>query len=108
MTGRRRIEVRRPPPPPAPTLHAALDAERARYFASLGGFTAHVGARTAIEDLRGGDARWFAQHGAAVALARPDFAVFGTAPALNGVTARARRGAARAPIIAAFRPGGGR
>jgi hypothetical protein len=54
MTGRRRIDVRRAPPPPAPTLHAALDAESARYFASLGGFTAHVGARTAIEDLRGG------------------------------------------------------
>jgi flavoprotein hydroxylase len=66
---------------------AALDAEHARYFASLGGFTAHVGAHAPIEDSRGGYARWFAQHGAGVALVRPDFAVFGIAPALDGANA---------------------
>jgi flavoprotein hydroxylase len=72
---------------PAGDPAAALGAERARYFASLGGFTAHVGARAPIEDLRGGYARWFAQHGVALALVRPDFAVFGTAPALDGALA---------------------
>jgi 2-polyprenyl-6-methoxyphenol hydroxylase-like FAD-dependent oxidoreductase len=66
---------------------AALDAESARFFASLRGITAHVGAGAPIEDLRGGYARWFAQHGAAVALVRPDFAVFGSAPALGGASA---------------------
>jgi 3-(3-hydroxy-phenyl)propionate hydroxylase len=67
---------------PAGDPAAELGAERARWFASLGGFTAHVGADAAIADVAGGYARWFAAHGAAVALVRPDFAVFGTAPAL--------------------------
>jgi flavoprotein hydroxylase len=72
---------------PAGDPAAALDAESARYLASLGGFTAHVGARAPIEDLRGGYARWFAQHGTALALVRPDFAVFGTAHAPDGAPA---------------------
>jgi 3-(3-hydroxy-phenyl)propionate hydroxylase len=66
---------------------AALDAADARYFASLGGFTAHVGATAPIEDLRGGYARWFGQYGVELALVRPDFAVFGTAPTLAGAPA---------------------
>jgi flavoprotein hydroxylase len=65
----------------------ALDAESARFFASLPGLTAHVGRGAPIEDLRGGYARWFAEHGAAVALVRPDFAVFGTASSLDGASA---------------------
>jgi 2-polyprenyl-6-methoxyphenol hydroxylase-like FAD-dependent oxidoreductase len=65
----------------------ALDPESARFFASLGGIGAHVGERAPIEDLRGGYARWFSEHGAAVALVRPDFAVFGTAPSLDGASA---------------------
>jgi 2-polyprenyl-6-methoxyphenol hydroxylase-like FAD-dependent oxidoreductase len=64
---------------------SALDEAALRGFEQLGGFTAHVGG--AIEDLRGGYARWFAERGAAVALVRPDFAVFGTAPALAGAGA---------------------
>jgi hypothetical protein len=64
-----------------------LDADDARFFAALGGFTAHVGASAPIEDLRGGYARWFAEHDAAVALVRPDFAVFGTAGSLQGAPA---------------------
>ena len=36
-----------------------------------------------VEDLNGGYARWFAKHGAAVALVRPDFAVFGAAAKLE-------------------------
>ena len=65
----------------------ALGAASARFFASLGGFTAHVGRGAPIEDLRGGYARWFAERGAAVALVRPDFAVFGSAPSLDGAPA---------------------
>jgi 2-polyprenyl-6-methoxyphenol hydroxylase-like FAD-dependent oxidoreductase len=72
---------------PAGDPAAALDAGSARYLALLGGFTAHVGARAPIEDLRGGYARWFAQHGVGLALVRPDFAVFGTAPGLDGASA---------------------
>jgi 2-polyprenyl-6-methoxyphenol hydroxylase-like FAD-dependent oxidoreductase len=64
-----------------------LDAESARWFDSLGGITVHVGDRAPIEDLRGEYARWFAEHGAAVALVRPDFAVFGAAASLDGAPA---------------------
>ena len=65
----------------------ALDAESARWFEWLGGITAWVGDRAPIEDLRGGYARWFAEREAAVALVRPDFAVFGAAPSLDGAPA---------------------
>ena len=62
----------------------ALDRELAAFFASLGGVTAHVSAAGPVVDLKGGYARWFAAHGAGVALQRPDFYVFGTAPDLDG------------------------
>jgi 2-polyprenyl-6-methoxyphenol hydroxylase-like FAD-dependent oxidoreductase len=57
-----------------------LGPELARFFGSIGGVTAQVGADT---DVGGGYARWFAQHGVAVALQRPDFQIFGTADALE-------------------------
>jgi 2-polyprenyl-6-methoxyphenol hydroxylase-like FAD-dependent oxidoreductase len=63
---------------------AALDRELAGFFASLGGVAAHVSEAGPIIDVNGGYARWFAAHGAAVALQRPDFYVFGTAPELDG------------------------
>ena len=69
---------------PAGDPAAALDRERAAWFAELGGITAHVAPGGPVEDLNGGYARWFAQHGAAVALVRPDFVVFGTAKDLHG------------------------
>jgi 3-(3-hydroxy-phenyl)propionate hydroxylase len=72
---------------PAGDPARALDAASARFFASLGGLTAHVAAHAPIEDLRGGYARWFAEHGATVALVRPDFAVFATAPSLDAAPA---------------------
>ncbi len=72
---------------PAGDPATALDAESTAFFASLGGITAHVAARAPVEDLRGGYARWFEEHAAAVALVRPDFAVFGTASALDGARA---------------------
>jgi 3-(3-hydroxy-phenyl)propionate hydroxylase len=40
-----------------------------------------VGADGPVRDLDGAYARWFAETGAAVALQRPDFYVFGAAPA---------------------------
>ncbi|MFN8641609.1 MAG: bifunctional 3-(3-hydroxy-phenyl)propionate/3-hydroxycinnamic acid hydroxylase [Candidatus Binatia bacterium] len=55
---------------------AHLDADAAAYFAALGGIAAHVGAG-GLEDLDGRYDRWFADHGVAVALQRPDFYVFG-------------------------------
>jgi hypothetical protein len=62
----------------------ALTAEQRAFFASLGGVIAHVSRGGALRDLDGSYARWFEAHGAAVALQRPDFAVFGTAPELAG------------------------
>jgi hypothetical protein len=72
---------------PAGDPFAALDPELAAWFAALGGSGAHVAAGGPVEDLNGGYARWFAKHGAAVALVRPDFAVFGAAPTLAGAGA---------------------
>jgi flavoprotein hydroxylase len=72
---------------PAGNPAAALDAESAATFASLGGVSAHVAPGAAVEDVNGGYARWFEKHGAAVALVRPDFAVFGAAPQLDAASA---------------------
>jgi flavoprotein hydroxylase len=75
---------------PAGDPAAALDAESAAWLASLGGLTAHVAPGAPVEDANGGYARWFARHGAALALVRPDFAVFGTAAGLSGASALVR------------------
>jgi hypothetical protein len=56
----------------------ALGPELAAYFSSIGGFAAHVAPTDPIRDLKGSYARWFAEHGIAAALVRPDFHVFGT------------------------------
>jgi 2-polyprenyl-6-methoxyphenol hydroxylase-like FAD-dependent oxidoreductase len=72
---------------PAGDPLAALDAESAAFFASLGGIGAHVAPGAEVDDLAGGYARWFAAHGAEVALVRPDFAVFGSAERLAGAPA---------------------
>jgi flavoprotein hydroxylase len=68
---------------PAGDPAAALGSEERAFFAALGGFHAHVGPGAPIEDVAGGYARWFAKRGAAVALIRPDFAVFGAASTLE-------------------------
>jgi flavoprotein hydroxylase len=75
---------------PAGDPAAALDAESAAFFASLGGITAHIAQDAPIDDVNGGYARWFEKHGAAVALVRPDFAVFGAAPQLGEAPALVR------------------
>jgi 2-polyprenyl-6-methoxyphenol hydroxylase-like FAD-dependent oxidoreductase len=69
---------------------AALDAELADWFRSLGGLTAHVGKGAPVEDLNGGYTRWFEEHGACIALMRPDFALFGAAKGLSGARALVR------------------
>jgi flavoprotein hydroxylase len=63
---------------------AQLDAELAAWLASIGGRSAHVAPGAPVDDVTGAYARWFASRGAAVALQRPDFYVFGTARALGG------------------------
>jgi len=68
---------------PAGDPSAALDPERAAWFASLGGVSAHVAPGAPTDDVNGGYARWFETHGAAVVLQRPDGYVFGSAPRLE-------------------------
>jgi len=54
------------------------------FFASLGGIGAHVAPGGPVEDLHGHYGRWFGDHGVGVALQRPDFHLFGTAPTIDG------------------------
>jgi len=61
-----------------------LGPELAGFFASIGGITAHVAPEGPVADLAGSYARWFGEKGVAVALQRPDYAVFGTAGTLEG------------------------
>jgi len=65
----------------------ALTPEQLAFFASLGGVIAHVSPSGALRDVDGAYARWFEARGVAVALQRPDFAVFGTARELAGAGA---------------------
>ena len=60
------------------------------FFASLGGVTAHVAARRAGRRPRRRLRALVREHGVAVALLRPDFAVFGTARELAGANALLR------------------
>ena len=53
----------------------------------LGGVSVHVGAGAPVEDVDGTYAAWFARCGVGVALFRPDFCVFGTAPRPDGADA---------------------
>jgi flavoprotein hydroxylase len=69
---------------------AALERETAAFFASIGGITAHFASdrsATAVRDVDGAYARWFAEARAAVVLQRPDFYLFGTAHAVEGAPA---------------------
>jgi 2-polyprenyl-6-methoxyphenol hydroxylase-like FAD-dependent oxidoreductase len=62
---------------------AHLTAEQRAWLTRVGGVCAHVGADAALRDADGATARWFSEHGCAVALQRPDFSVFATAKALG-------------------------
>jgi flavoprotein hydroxylase len=61
----------------SPAEEPRLEPALAEWFRSIGGFTAHVAPGAQTEDVGGGYSRWFTERGAAVALVRPDFAVFG-------------------------------
>ncbi len=63
---------------------ATLPPASASLFREIGGLSAHVGRGAPVDDVGGVYTRWFQEHGAAVALVRPDFAVFGTAERLDG------------------------
>lgn len=63
---------------------SALGDELGAFFASIGGVTARVASAGPVRDLNGTYERWFAERAVAVALQRPDFHVFGTAPTVNG------------------------
>jgi hypothetical protein len=63
---------------------SGLEPDLAAYLASIGGVGAHVAPAGPIQDVSGSYRRWFAEHGVAVALVRPDFHIFGTARAVGG------------------------
>ena len=62
-----------------------LDGELAAWFESIGGRSVAIG--TTVEDVEGRYGRWFADHGVAAVLERPDFAIYGTAATDRDVTA---------------------
>lgn len=63
---------------------AQLDADLAAFFTSLGGISVQIGANGPLHDVTGRYTQWFADHGVAVALQRPDFHLYGTAPEISG------------------------
>lgn len=88
-------------------LAGRLTPERRAWLASIGAVCLTVGPGTPFEDVEGAYARWFAAQGCAVALQRPDFALFGTArdaTGLNGLVDALRQAltsATRRPDTAA-------
>ena len=60
------------------------DGELAAWFESIGGHCITIG--KTVEDVEGRYGRWFADHGVAAVLERPDFAIYGTAPTDRDVT----------------------
>jgi 3-(3-hydroxy-phenyl)propionate hydroxylase len=72
---------------PAADPASLLEPDLAAFFASLGGTSAQVGPAGPVHDLNGSYAKWFAEHGVGVVLQRPDFHIFGTAPAVDGAAA---------------------
>jgi hypothetical protein len=63
----------------------AVDRNLAQWFASIGGAVVAVAGESALTDVDGAYARWFAEHGVIAALQRPDFVLFGTAEAPSDV-----------------------
>lgn len=63
-----------------PTHH--VDPTLLRRFTELGGVIQHFGESAALADIDGTYERWFDARGAEVAVFRPDFYVFGTAPSI--------------------------
>jgi 2-polyprenyl-6-methoxyphenol hydroxylase-like FAD-dependent oxidoreductase len=76
---------------PAADPAALLPPDAAAFFASLGGTGAHVARGAPIDDADGTYARWFAEHGVALVLQRPDFHVFGAARRVEAAANLVRR-----------------
>jgi flavoprotein hydroxylase len=72
---------------PAADPAMLLSDDSAAFFRSLGGLCAHVAPGAPVDDIHGTYAKWFADHGVGVALQRPDFHIFGSAPTVGGTTA---------------------
>jgi 2-polyprenyl-6-methoxyphenol hydroxylase-like FAD-dependent oxidoreductase len=63
---------------------ASLDPETASFFAEIGGVGGHIGRDAPLQDVTGRYTEWFANHGVAVVLQRPDFHAYGSASTLAG------------------------
>jgi len=61
-----------------------IDGDLREFLRSIGGTSAHVGSDAPIVDVNGSYTKWFSDNHVAVALQRPDFYLFGTAPAQDG------------------------
>ena len=59
---------------------AFLDPELAAFFASIGGRVVSLADGSPVRDVDGAYAKWFGDRALALALQRPDFHLFGTAP----------------------------
>jgi 2-polyprenyl-6-methoxyphenol hydroxylase-like FAD-dependent oxidoreductase len=67
-----------------------LDADLARWFASIGGDVVVVGGPSSVTDVDGAYGSWFAERGLVAALQRPDFAIYGTASEATEIAAVVR------------------
>jgi flavoprotein hydroxylase len=76
---------------PAGDPTSRLPTDLAAFFASLDGVSAHVGPDAPVVDIGERYAEWFATHGVGVALQRPDFHLFGTAPSLDDTATLVRK-----------------
>jgi hypothetical protein len=65
----------------APEALTAVDGEARAFLSAIGGTAAALGAEVAdVADVDGTYRAWFAEHGVAAVLQRPDFYLFGSAP----------------------------
>jgi hypothetical protein len=69
---------------PAADPAMLLPPNGAAFFRSLGGVSAHVAPGGPVDDTQGTYAKWFTDHRVGVALQRPDFHIFGSAPTIDG------------------------
>ena len=83
---------------PAPMLSPETGAA----WAAIGGACVHFGTGSPIADVDGTYAAWFAEREIGLALFRPDFYVFGTAPSVDGADRLVRNLIARLGVTPAI------